>query len=113
MHVTRAPPDIRDGADLDNFLRLGAELARVVVGEPGQIVIHGLVAGVEGLPHDLVQPFAVPKQATANFEFEIAGGASRTVVGLADLPAGADVESKRGIGFLLWLKPRHMNLTAR
>jgi hypothetical protein len=59
-----------------------------------------LVAGGVGPLHDLLEPFEVLKKPGVEFEFEVAGGASRAVVRLADLPVGSDVESKHENGSL-------------
>ncbi len=47
-------------------------LAAVVVREPREFVVHGLVARGIGPAHDLLKPVEVLKQSRVEFEFEIA-----------------------------------------
>ena len=89
------------GANLNDFLWLGV-FARVA-SDPGQFVLHGLVAGGVGPFDHLLEPIEVMKQSGVKFEFEIARGTCRTEIWLADLSVGADVELEHEVE-LSWVE---------
>ena len=91
----RPPCPIRGNSGLAVVARV---LVLAVVREPCQFVVHGLVARGIGPANDLLKSVEVLKERRIQFEFEVAGGASRAVIRLADLPVGADVEPKYGVG---------------
>jgi len=93
----RARPDLDDRLRRNSGLADFVVLVLAVVREPCQFVVHGLVARGIGPANDLLKPVEVLKERRIQFEFEVAGGASRAVIRLADLPVGADVEPEHGV----------------
>ena len=70
-------------------------LGRVVCGlEPGQLVIHGLLGGVEGIADLVAEAGRIAEQTALDLEIEVAAGADRRVGRQAELLGDADVESQ-------------------
>jgi hypothetical protein len=62
--------------------------------EPGQFVVHGLVARDVGRAHLLMKSFEIRfEQAGVQLQLDIAACTSARVLGQADLPRDADVEA--------------------
>jgi hypothetical protein len=62
--------DGRAGADLDHFRRLGLWLAGFVLavaGQSGDLVLHGLLAGLVGPLHDDLKALVVLEEAGIEF----------------------------------------------
>jgi len=68
----RGAADGRAGADLDDLLRLGD--FRAVAGQPGDLVLHGLLARLVGPTHDDLKALGVVEEAGVEFGLDGAGG---------------------------------------
>ena len=78
---------------------LAARASRVSAGspaglEPGQLVVDGLLGGVEGIADLVAEAGRVAEQTVLDLEIEVAAGSDRRVGRQAELLRDTDVESQ-------------------